>query len=152
MAASLEEDGQGTVAGRLKAFGVKGVLIQMAKNGQLELKCEMPTCYCPNGRRCFDAWPDPRYGPGPEWSPNADHYPTSKRDRGELRPWNVRLAHVSCNNSDFGWRTRIHAMLVKDPTLSFEKVAEALNGKKSVPGPPGGKPWTAKRVRKAYVS
>lgn len=53
---------QGTVAERLKALGVGGVLIDMAKNGQiLALRCEMPTCYCPNGRKNFEAWPDPQH-------------------------------------------------------------------------------------------
>jgi hypothetical protein len=37
---------QGTVAERLNALGVKGVLVEVAKNGQiLRLRCEMPTCY-----------------------------------------------------------------------------------------------------------
>jgi hypothetical protein len=73
-------------------------------------------------------------------------------DRGQLKPWNVRLAHVYCNNMDFGWRSRIRRMLEKDPTLSFANIAEALNKKKSVRVPPPAKSWTAKLVRKAYVS
>lgn len=140
---------QGTVAERLKALGVRGVLIDMAKNGQiLRLRCEMPTCYCPNGREDFDS----RNAPKREWSPNPDHHPTLKMDRGQLKPWNVRLAHVYCNNMDFGWRSRIRRMLEKDPTLSFAKIAEALNKKESVRVPPPAKSWTAKLVRKAYVS
>jgi hypothetical protein len=43
-------------------------------------------------------------------------------------------------------------MLEKDPTLSFAKIAEALNKKKTVRMPPPAKSWTAKLVRKAYVS
>jgi len=73
-------------------------------------------------------------------------------DRGERRPWNVRLAHVLCNNMDFGWPTRIRSMLQKDPTLSFEKIAEALNRKKHVHVPPESDSWTAEIVRKAYIS
>jgi hypothetical protein len=93
--ASLKQDVQATVAERLQALGVKGVLIPMAKNKQiLELRCEMPTCYCPKGRKRFDPWPSPRHAPGHDWSPNADDYPTLKVDGGELRPWNVRLAHT----------------------------------------------------------
>jgi hypothetical protein len=62
---------QGMVAERLKELGVKGVLIQMADNGQiLELTCEMPMCYCPKGREHFDPWPDPRYT-----RPNANGHP-----------------------------------------------------------------------------
>src|SRR5438552_3660191 len=101
----------------------------MAKNGQiLELRCEMPTCYCEHrdGRKHFDPWPDPRYAPENKWAPNAHHYPTLKMDGGKLKSWNVRLAHVFCNNMDFGWRKRIRRMLEKDPTLSFEEIAEAL--------------------------
>jgi hypothetical protein len=38
-------DVQATVAERLKALGVRGMLVQMAENGQLPaLKCEMPMC------------------------------------------------------------------------------------------------------------
>lgn len=153
MAPSRNQDGQGTVADRLKALGVRGVLVQMAQNGQIMvLRCEMPTCYCPNGRENFDPWPDPRYAPEHKWSPNADHYPTLKMDGGKLKPWNVRLAHVSCNNTDFGWRTRIRRMLEEDPSLSFEKIAEALNRKKRVHRPPGAESWTAEIVRNAYTS
>jgi hypothetical protein len=153
MITSGNQDVQGTVAERLKALGVKGILLLMAKNGQIhELRCEMPTCYCPNGREHFDPWPNPPYAPGHEWSPNADHYPTLKMDGGQLRPWNVRLAHVFCNNTDFGWRKRIRGMLEKDPTLSFERIADALNKKKHVHVPPKADSWTAEIVRRAYVS
>jgi len=112
---------------QLKELSVRGVLMNMAYAGQLlELKCEMPTCYCPNGRTHFDPWPNPRHSSGHDWSPNADHYPTSsghdwspnadhyptlKMDGGERKSWNVRLAHVRCNNLDIGWRKRIRAML-----------------------------------------
>jgi hypothetical protein len=144
---------QGTVAERLATLGVKGVLVQMARNGQVpKLSCEMPICYCPEGRKHFDPWPAPRYAAEKKWSPNADHYPTLKMDGGQLKPWNVRLAHVHCNNMDYGWRTRIRAMLEKDPALSFEAIAEALNRKGSVDVPPPYKSWTAALVRKAYVS
>jgi hypothetical protein len=79
--------GAKTVAERLGELGVRGVLVQMATNGQiLDLKCEMPTCYRegehPDGRRQFDAWPDPPYAPERKWSPNADHHPRLKMDRG----------------------------------------------------------------------
>lgn len=40
-----------TVAERLQGLGVRGVLVQMAQRGQLiELRCEMPKCYCRQGR------------------------------------------------------------------------------------------------------
>ena len=144
---------QGTVAERLKALGAKKVLIEMAKNGQiLRLRCEMPTCYCRDGRQHFDPWPDAQHASEREWSPNADHYPTLRMDGGHAKPWNVRLAHVYCNNMGFGWRSRIRRMLEKDPTLSFAKIADALNKKTTVRVPPPATSWTAKLVRKAYVS
>src|SRR5438552_18539420 len=99
MAASGEGRGQGTVANRLQAAGLRGVLVQMAKNGQIpELKCEMPTCYCPGGPEYFDPWPVPKRAAENDWAPNADHYPKLKMDGGQLKSWNVRLAHVFCNN------------------------------------------------------
>jgi hypothetical protein len=91
----------------LQILNVNGVLVQMAKNGQiLKLRCEMPTCYCPEGRKHFVQ----RIAPPPKWSPNADHYPTLKKDNGRLQPSNVRLAHVYCNNMDYGWRSRVRAI------------------------------------------
>lgn len=144
---------QGTVADRLKALGVKGVLVQMAQNGQiLKLECEMPTCYCAKGRKHFDPWPDPRFSLKNRWSPNADHHPRLKMDGGHLKPWNVRLAHVHCNNMDFAWRSRIRHMLEKQPNLSFQQIADVLNRKKSVEVPPPAKSWTAAAVRRAYAS
>jgi hypothetical protein len=125
--------GHQTVAERLQDLGVKGVLVQMAKHGQLlELTCEMPTCYCPNGRAHFDPWPEPRSAPERKWSPSADHYPTLKKDGGQLKPWNVRLGHVHCN--------------------SFEEIADILNRTTVVQAPPPATCWTAALVRNAYVS
>jgi hypothetical protein len=153
MATSRNQSIEGTLAKRLKTLGVRGVLVQMARNGQLlELRCEMPTCYCPKGDEYFDPWPDPRYDPEHAWSPNADHYPTLKRDGGKLKPWNVRLAHVFCNNMEYGWRMRIRSMLEKNSERSLEDIAEALNSKKDVQPPPPADSWTAETVRKAYAS
>ncbi len=53
---------------------------------------------------------------------------------------------------DYGWRKRIRSMLEKDPTLSFDKIAEALNRKKNAHKPPKAESWTGKSVREAYVS
>lgn len=145
---------QETVSARLRALGVKGVLVPMAKNGQIrELRCEMPTCYCPKVPTHFEPWPEPRGNSElNKWSPNADHYPTLRRDGGKLKPWNVRLAHKFCNNMDYGWRMRIRTMLERDPTLSFDEIAEALNKKRTVLVPPNKESWTAELVREAYVS
>ncbi len=88
--------------------------MQMAKAGQLlELRCEMPKCYHVKGRGAFD----PKTHPPTNWAPSADHYPVPKAAGGELRPWNVRLAHVMCNREDYGWRTRINTLLKKGKSL-----------------------------------
>jgi hypothetical protein len=72
-----------SVAQDLRALGVKGVLVQMAERGQLmELRCEMPQCYCPKGRAHFD----PRSNPMTDWAPNPDHYPVPKWAGGHLLP------------------------------------------------------------------
>src|SRR6266545_4796922 len=96
------------VADQLRDLGVRGVLVQMARRGQIiDLRCEMPTCYCPHGRSHFER----KAVPPPEWAPSPDHYPRLKADGGQLIPSNVRLAHVLCNNFDYGFRKRIRPML-----------------------------------------
>lgn len=136
----------GALAEEFHNLGVGGVLNQMAKKGQiLELKCEMPKCYCPKGRKHFDPKEHP---PGP-WAPSADHYPRLKSDGGHLDPWNVRLAHVLCNREDYGWRMRITGLLRKGKSL--EEIAEELN-RKGVRPPQGRGKWSPTSVRKAFVS
>jgi len=130
---------------RLKSLGVKGVLMQIARDGQLiDVRCEMPQCYCPRGRREFD----PRSSDS-EWSPTADHYPRLKMHGGHLTPDNVRLAHKLCNNRDYGWRVKINPMLLKG--MSLNDIAKELNDK-TVPTIHGTNRWTAAAVRKAFVS
>ena len=97
-----------TLVGRLRALGTRGVLVQMAQRGQIiDLRCEMPKCYCHKGRGYFER----RSTPLPAWAPSPDHYPRLKADGGHLVPWNVRLSHVLCNREDYGWRMRIRRML-----------------------------------------
>jgi hypothetical protein len=135
-----------TLADRLRALGTRGVLVQMAQRGQIiELRCEMPKCYCHKGRGYFD----PRSTPLTAWAPSPDHYPRLKADGGHLVPWNVRLAHVRCNLLDYTWRSRIRRMLEKG--MSLEEIAEELN-EKGVRRPHGSSSWSAKAVRKAFVS
>src|SRR5436190_2011261 len=75
-----------TVADQLRALGTRGVLVQMAKRRQIiELRCEMPMCYCHKGRGYFD----PRSTPLTDWAPTPDHYPQLRADGGQLVPWNV---------------------------------------------------------------
>lgn len=134
------------IADQLRAFGVRGVLVQMAERRQIiELRCEMPQCYCHKGRGYFE----PRTTPLRDWAPSPDHYPILKSAGGHLRPENVRLSHVLCNRRDYGWRMKIKAMLAKG--MALEEIAESLN-RKRVPTPHGGPRWSAATVRKAFVS
>jgi len=136
----------GSVADQLRKLGVKGVLVQMAERGQLlALKCEMPQCYHHKGRAAFDQVTTPRT----KWAPSPDHYPILKSAGGQLRPENVRLSHIWCNNRDYGWRMQIRTLLAKGKSLA--EIADALNTK-DVPPAHGTNRWTAAMVRKAYVS
>src|SRR3954447_17854294 len=82
---------------KLEALGVRGILRQLAQHGQLiDVRCEMPQCYCSRGRRYFASNTPPS-----EWSPTADHYPRLKSHGGHLTPDNVRPAHKLCNQRDW---------------------------------------------------
>lgn len=129
----------------LEDLGVRGILRQLAQDGQIvEVRCEMPQCYCFRGRRHFD----PR-SPRSDWSPTPDHYPMLRAHGGHLTPDNVRLAHLLCNRRDYGWRMKINAMLGK--RMSLEEIAADLHAQK-VPPIHGTNRWTASSVRKAFVS
>ncbi len=131
---------------KLEALGVRGILRQLARDGQIiEVRCEMPQCYCFRGRRHFDL----RSSSWSDWELTADHYPRLKMHEGHLTPDNVRLAHRLCNRRDYEWRIRINAMLGK--RMSLKEIADELNAKK-VPTIHGTNTWTAASVRKAFVS
>jgi hypothetical protein len=134
-----------TPAEKLKDLGVRGILLQLARDGQIiDVRCEMPQCYSFRGRRHFE-----RRSTRSPWQPTADHYPRLKMHGGHLTPDNVRLAHRLCNQRDYEWRMKINAMLGK--RMSLEDIAEELNVKK-VPTIHGTNRWTAASVRKAFVS
>lgn len=131
---------------RLEDLGVRGVLRQLAQHGQIiDVRCEMPQCYCSRGRKYFD----PKSPRGSDWEPTADHYPRLKKHGGHLTPDNVRLAHRLCNRRDYTWRMKINAMLGK--RMSLDDIADELNAQK-VPTIHGTNRWTASSVRKAFVS
>jgi hypothetical protein len=133
------------VVEKLEALGVRGILRQVAQDGQIvDVRREMPQCYCFRGRRYFD----PK-SPRSDWSPTPDHYPRLKSQGGHLTPDNVRLAHLRCNQRDYEWRMRINAMLGK--RMSLEEIAARLNAQK-VPPIHGTNRWTASSVRKAFIS
>jgi hypothetical protein len=137
-----------SIEDQLRKLGVRrGVLVRMAQSGQIiELRCEMPKCYCHKGRGSFEKRTHPQRS---VWAPSADHYPLLKADGGELVPENVRLAHVLCNQEDYVWRGRIRRMLKKG--MSLEQIAEDLTNK-GIRRPHGSPKWTASTVRKAFVS
>jgi hypothetical protein len=139
-------DAERTPVERLEALGVRGILRQLARDGQIiDVRCEMPQCYCFRGRSYFD----PRSTGWSDWEPTADHYPRLKAHGGHLTPGNVRLAHRLCNRRDYTWRMRINALLGK--RMSLEAIAAKLNAEK-VPTIHGTNTWTAASVRKAFVS
>src|SRR3954453_2027949 len=130
---------------KLDALEVRGIVWQLARDGQIiDVRCEMPQCYCFRGRRHFDA-----RSARSDWEPTADHYPRLKMHGGHLTPDNVRLAHRLCNRRDYEWRVRINAMLAKH--MSLQEIADTLNAT-SVPTIHGTNKWTAASVRKAFVS
>lgn len=89
------------VAERLRALGVKGVLIKAAELGYItEVTCGMPKCFCPEelgGASHFVArtqtWNDSE--------PTHEHFPIPKREGGKATPDNTVLAHRLCNKLDF---------------------------------------------------
>jgi hypothetical protein len=134
-----------TLVEKLEALGVRGILWQLARDGQIiDLRCEMPQCYCFRGRSYFE-----RRSTRSDWEPTADHYPRLKAHGGHLTPDNVRLAHRLCNRRDYTWRMKINAML--GTRMSLQEIAETLNTTK-VPTIHGANRWTAASVRKAFVS
>jgi hypothetical protein len=138
-------DARATAFEKLEALGVRGILRQLSRDGQLiDVRREMPQCYCFRGRRYFK----PRSAAS-DWEPTADHYPRLKAHGGHLPPNNVRLAHRLCNRRDYTWRMKINALLGK--RISLEQIAEKLNAE-SVPTIHGTNRWTAASVRKAFVS
>jgi len=142
----VEADAGATPVEKLDALGVRGILWQLARDGQIvDVRCEMPQCYCFRGRKHFD----PRWAGYSDWELTADHYPRLKMHGGHLTADNVRLAHRLCNRRDYGWRKKINPMLAK--RMSLEEIADKLNAEK-VPTIHGTNRWTAASVRKAFVS
>ncbi len=135
------------IADELVEIGIaEGVFHVMAHDGQLlELRCETPKCYCPDGRGFF---PKPPL-PDSEWDPTLDHYPILKSNGGHKDPWNVRLAHKLCNREDFAWRDRVTRMIKEHRSL--QEMAEELNRVGAL-HPHGAGPWTAESVRAAFVT
>jgi hypothetical protein len=147
MAARREKrvDEQALVA-RFNELGVKGVLRQMAKDGQLiELRCEMPWCDCPLGRSHFEKRGEPPH----DWCVSMDHYPILKEHDGGRYVDNARLTHVLCNQRDYTLRKLISDRLKEKKSL--QQIAEDLNSRKD-PRIPFGRRWTPAGVREFFTS
>jgi hypothetical protein len=95
-------------AAKLKALGVKGILIQAAEQGYItQLACKMPECFCPEelGGACYfepvtNDWSDWRS----DWMPTVEHFPVYRKDGGKETVDNVILAHRLCNRLDHSLR------------------------------------------------
>jgi hypothetical protein len=88
-------------AAKLKALGVKGVLIKAAEQGRItQVACKMPECFCPEelGGACYFEPVTPELS---DWMPTHEHFPLSKRDGGKVSVDNAKLAHRLCNRIDY---------------------------------------------------
>ena len=143
----MSEAKNAAIEKRLRDLGIsRGVLIDMARNGQLlAVRCEMPDCYH-TSRRDFEE----RSKPPRDWELNFDHYPTPDRDGGERTPGNARLAHVYCNRIDRGRRLQIRKWL--DDGKSLQDIADILKGRKKIRVPTPYTSWTPGLVRRAQIS
>jgi len=94
---SKGEEDRPTVGGQLRALGVKrGILLVLADEGLLELRCTVKPCYCPYGDDYFDFKLHP---PGP-WAATDGHHQVRRMDGGERTRDNTTLEHTRCNNLD----------------------------------------------------
>jgi hypothetical protein len=95
-------------AAKLKALGVKGILIKAAEQGYItQLACKMPECFCPEelGGACYfepvtNEWSDWRS----DWMPTLEHFPVAKKEGGKAAVDNAILAHRLCNRLDHSLR------------------------------------------------
>src|SRR2546426_12531624 len=89
-------------AAKLKALGVKGILIKAAEQGYITLlACKMPECFCPEelgGATYFEP-----VGSS-DWAPTHEHFPVPKREGGRREVDNAVLAHCLCNRIDYSIR------------------------------------------------
>ena len=89
------------VAARLKALGVKGILVKAAEQGYItQVACKMPECFCPEelGGACYF---EPVTAELSDWMPTLEHFPTPKRAGGREAVDNAILAHRLCNRIDY---------------------------------------------------
>ena len=64
----MKAEPEQTAVERLEELRVRGILMQLARDEQLiDVRCEMPQCYCHLGRKYFDP-----ISPNSDWEPTAD--------------------------------------------------------------------------------
>jgi hypothetical protein len=88
-------------ARKLRALGVRGILIEAAELGYItEVACKMPECFCPAelGGACYFEPVTPELT---DWMPTHEHFPRAKRDGGHRQVDNAVLAHRLCNRIDY---------------------------------------------------
>jgi hypothetical protein len=88
-------------ADKLKALGVRGILIKAAELGYItQVACKMPDCFCPEelGGACYFEPVSPELS---DWMPTHEHFPLSKRNGGKVAVDNAKLAHRLCNRIDY---------------------------------------------------
>jgi hypothetical protein len=101
MRAALDPERGRAAAAKLKALGVKGILIKAAEQGYItQLACKMPECFCPE--ELGGAWYfEPVTPELSDWMPTHEHFPRAKRDGGHRTVDNAILAHRLCNRIDY---------------------------------------------------
>lgn len=94
------DDGRIATA-KLRALGVRGILIKAAEQGIItQLACKMPECLCPEelgGPTYFEPIGSPRT----DWIPTHEHSPRPKHKGGQRALDNSLLAHRLCNRVDY---------------------------------------------------
>lgn len=71
---------------KLRALGVKGILVAAAEQGYItQLACKMPECFCPEelGGACYF---EPVTAELSDWMPTHEHFPTLKERGWASRP------------------------------------------------------------------
>ncbi len=97
----LEPERGRATALKLRALGVKGILVAAAEQGYItQLACKMPECFCPEelGGACYF---EPVTAELSDWMPTHEHFPRSKREGGHRDLDNTVLAHRLCNRIDY---------------------------------------------------
>jgi hypothetical protein len=91
-------------AAKLKALGVKGILIKAAEQGYItQVACKMPECFCPEelGGACYF---EPVTAELSDWMPPTSTTRSPRATAATERVDNAVLAHRLCNRIDYSIR------------------------------------------------